>query len=371
MNFSIQKNKLQKALNEHSKVVPIRTTLPILSCAEFLVTKNILTITTTDLDQTIISSIEIDDEQDGKVAIPMIKLVDIITALQDEKIKITSTEDNVVEINSHQGVYRITGKNAEDFPETTKPNKNEAIVLSGKEYLDIVEKTSFAASKDDLKPALTGVYIDVNLSELTAVSTDGHKLVKYQKTINSLNKSKQSIIIPTKFLNITKHIFESKDDVVINIDSDQILIEQGEMSIISRIIKEKFPDFNSVIPSDNKTKATISAKDFISCVKRVSIFSNRTTKQIVLSFSEGGVVVSAEDLETSTSGKEHLQCEFEGGDISISYNAKYLQETIQHIEGEKVEVYLNTPLSAAVLVPTKQKEKEQHTTLLMPLRLNS
>ena len=371
MNFSIQKNKLQKLLNEHSKVVPISTTLPILSCAEFSVEKNTLSIITTDLDQTIISSIQIEDEKNGKIAIPMVKLVDIITALQDEKIKISTTEENVVEINSQQGVYRITGKDGEDFPETTKPNKNETIILSGKEYLNIVDKTSFAASRDDLKPALTGVYIDANLNELTAVATDGHKLVKYQKTITSLNKSQQSIIIPTKFLNITKNIFEEKDDVVINIDSDQILIEQGELSIISRIIKEKFPDFNSVIQTDNKTKATIKSKDFIDCVRRVSIFSNRTTKQIVLSFGDGGVMVSAEDLETSTSGKEHLQCDFEGENISISYNAKYLQETIQHIDGEYIEIFLNTPLSAAVLVPPRQKDKEQHTTLLMPLRLNA
>ena len=103
----------------------------------------------------------------------------------------------------------------------------------------------------------------------------------------------------------------------------------------------------------------------------MSIFSNRTTKQIVLSFSSGGVVVSAEDLETSTSGKEHLDCEFLGEEMSISYNAKYLQETIQHINGEEVEFYLNTPLSAAVLVPKQQKDLEKHTTLLMPLRINS
>ena len=198
MNFSIQKSKLQKLLNEHSKVVPIRTTLPVLSCGEFLVEKNNLTITTTDLDQTIISTLKIEDEKNGRVAVPMNKLVDIITALQEEKIKISVTEDNVVEINSQQGVFRITGKSGEDFPEITKPNKNETIILSGKEYLNLVEKTAFAASKDDLKPALTGVYINVELNQLTAVATDGHKLVKYEKTITSLNKSKQSIIIPIK-----------------------------------------------------------------------------------------------------------------------------------------------------------------------------
>ena len=371
MKFSIQKNKLQKLLNEHSKVVPIRTTLPVLSCAEFSIQKNELKIKTTDLDQTIISQTTILDEKEGSVAIPMAKLVDIIGALPDEEIRFSTTEDNVVEINSKQGAYRISGKNAEDFPETNKPEKQDTITLSGKEYLQMVEKTAFAASKDDLKPALTGVYVNVESSQMTAVATDGHKLVKYEKKITNLNKTSQSIIIPTKFFNITKNIFEQKDDVVLHIDQNQILIEQNELSIISRIIKEKFPDFNSVIPTDNKTKATINPADFISCVKRVSIFSNRTTKQIVLSFSSGGVVVSAEDLETSTSGKEHLECDFSGEEMSISYNAKYLQETIQHIDGKEIEFYLNTPLSAAVLVPKTQKDLEKHTTLLMPLRINS
>ena len=370
MKFSIQKKDLQTLLNEHTKVVPLRTTLPILMCALFEIKKQELTIKTTDLDQTIISKKKITNEEDGSVAIPTNKLNEIITALPNEEIRFSTNKDNLVEINNNQGTYKITGRGSDEFPEKNEEETQQNLVLSGEDFIDIVEKTSYAASKDDLKPALTGVYLNIELTKITAVATDGHKLVKFEKEITNLNKIEQAIIIPSKFFNILKNSINTKEDVVININTDQILTKQKEFTFISRIIKEKFPDFNSVIPENNKLKGVLNAEEFLSCVKRIAIFSNRTTKQIVATFNADGVVVSAEDIETSASGKEHFMCDFEGEEITTSYNAKYLQEVIQHINNKKINIYLNTPLTAAVLKPEKQKEKENLTTLLMPLRLN-
>tara|TARA_Y100000590_G_scaffold163159_1_gene187025 strand:- start:2992 stop:4107 length:1116 start_codon:yes stop_codon:yes gene_type:complete len=371
LKFSIQKQDLQKTLTEHLKVVPLRTTLPVLTCALFEVKKQTLKIKTTDLDQTIISKLNITNGEEGSVAIPIGKLTEIINAMPNEETRFEITEENLVEINNNQGAYKITGRNKDEFPEKNEEETQQNLVFKGEDFLDIVEKTSYAASKDDLKPALTGVYLNVEIEKITAVATDGHKLVKYEKKITNPNKIEQSIIIPSKFFNIIKNTISKKDDVVININTDQILTKQKEFVFISRIIKEKFPDFNSVIPEDNKLKGKLKAKDFLSCIKRISIFSNRTTKQIVTTFNTDGVVVSAEDIETSASGKEHFMCDFEGEEITTSYNAKYLQEVIQHINEEEIEVYLNTPLTAAVLKPTKEKETEKLLTLLMPLRLNT
>ena len=334
------------------------------------VEKNTLLIKTTNLDQTIISKTNIKDEENGSVAVPMNKLLEIIAALPNEEIKLISNEDFLVEINSNQGTYKITGRSAEEFPESSETKTQKTISLPSQDLIDIINKPRYATCNADLKPALTGVYFNIKEGQITAVSTDGHKLVKYEKSIVNPNKTDQSIIIPAKFLNILKNTIKETGDVIINVDEDHITTKQKEFVLISRIIKEKFPDFNSVIPQDNKIKALIETEGFVSCVKRVAIFSNRNTKQTILNFNANGVVVSSEDLETATSGKEHFQCDFSGEEISTSYNAKYLCETIQHINEKKVNIYLSSPLSAAVIVPEKQKEKENLTTLLMPLRIN-
>ena len=369
MNFSINKSQLQSLLLEHQKVVPLRTTLPVLSCAFFNVSGEELTIKTTDLEQNITSKTKIENQKEGSVCILMSKLTEIVSALPNEKIKINANEDLLVEINSNQGTYKITGREPSEFPESTEPQKKDTLKIKGKDFLNIINQTSFATSKDDLKPALSGVYLNITKKETTAVATDGHRLVKF--VLNRQGESEHSLVIPEKFLKIIKSTIEEDKVLMVNIDENTLSTNQGHFSITTRIIKEAFPDFNSVIPDNNSIKATLDAETLTACLKRVSIFSNRTTRQTVLSFCDQSVIVSAQDPETSTSGKEHVDCEYEGEPLTVSYNAKYLIEVLQHIKTKKVKIYLSTPLSAAIIKPNSQEEGENLTALLMPLRLNN
>ena len=366
MKFSINKNTLQSTLAEHNKVIPIRTTLPILACAVFSVEKTKLTITTSDLEQTIISKTKIASKEEGSIALPISKLLEIISALTDEDIKITSNKDNQIEISSIQGVYKITGKEIEDFPETPEIKTKEEVVLGGEEFLDIIKKTGYAASKDDLKPALCGVYFNIEKNNLTAVATDGHKLVKHTKKTQKTRSNATSLVLPVKFLSIVNNLTDNKTEIKLTVGENHVSTEQKNFIVLSRIIKEEFPDFNSVIPEDNTIKAKVKTQNLISCLKRVSIFSNRTTKQTVLTFSAKGLTVSAQDIETSTSAKEHLDCDFSGEELTTSYNAKYLIEVLQHLDEKEITIYLKTPLTAAVFAPPNKET----TALLMPIRLN-
>jgi len=354
---------------EHQKVVPLRTTLPVLSCAYLKVEKTNLIIKTTDLEQTIVSTNKIKNEQEGSVCIPMSRFYEIIAALPNEEIKITSNEDCLVEINSNQGTYKITGRETKEFPETTEETKKEQLEIPGKDFLNIIEKTGYATSKDDLKPALSGVYIKIEPSKITSVATDGHRLVKYIQ--NKETKIQIALTIPYKFLKIIKNNIDPTEKIKIEVDENSLSTQQKEFKITTRIIKESFPDFNSAIPENNSIKAEIDAAVLISCLKRVSIFSNRTTKQTLLSFTKDGVVVSAQDPENSTSAKEHIDCLYKGEDLTVSYNAKYLIEALQNNGEKTINIFLSTALTAAILQPKKQKEKEELTTLLMPLRINT
>jgi len=369
LKFSIDKNTIQNLLVEHHKVIPVRTTLPILSTAFLKIKKNILTIKTTDLEQTIVSETTIKEEQNGSVCIPMGKLHEIVLAMPEDKINFSVNEDFLVEINNKQGTYKITGRSTEEFPEESSDETADKIKLKGELLYNIIEATAYATSKDDLKPALSGVYFNFKKEGITAVATDGHRLVKH--TVKETASTNQSLIIPVKFLNIIKNTISKKDTVSIDIKENSLLTKQKNITIETRVIKETYPDFNSVIPENNTMCANVKTKSLIDCLKRVSIFSNRTTKQTVLDFSEKGIVVSAQDPETSTSGKEHLDCDYKGKNITTSYNAKYLIDVLQHIKTKNANIYLSAPLSAATIQETEETEKKETINLLMPLRLNN
>ena len=354
---------------EHQKVVPLRTTLPVLSCAYLSIKKNILIIKTTDLEQTIFSKNTINNFKEGSVCIPMARFTEIISALPNEDITINSNEDNLIEIKNSHGVYKITGRDTKEFPETSEQGKSDNLKLLGKDFLNIINKTGYATSKDDLKPALSGVYIKITEEDITSVSTDGHRLVKYIQFKKT--NIKTALTIPYKFLKIIKNNLNPKEKINIEVAENSLTTKQKEFTITTRIIKESFPDFNSAIPDNNKIQAEIDVVALVSCLKRVSIFSNRTTKQTLLSFSKNGVVVSAQDPESATSAKEHIDCKYQGEDLTVSYNAKYLIEALQNNETNTINFFLSTALTAAILQPSKQKEGEEITTLLMPLRINA
>jgi len=368
MKFTTRKNNLFEALNETNKVIPIRTTLPVLSCVLIKAQNNKITLIATDLEQTIISQTEGKVLEEGEIAISNGRFLEIIAALPSEELEISTKEDLETEINSSKGVYKITGKDPGEYPAVPEREKKQEITLQGSELLEIINTTLYATSKDDLKPALCGVYLNIKEDSVIAVATDGHRLVKYNKKIENKNPE-GSIIVPGKFFTILKNNIKTNDKVVININENHLDIEQGNNTLITRIIKESFPDFNSVIPEELNIKAKINKEQTIKGIKRVAIFSNKTTKQVLMEFNENELIISTEDKETKSSAKEHLECEYQNENIAIAYNAQYLKEVIEHVKGGEIEIFLSGPLTAAVFKPTQQEENSTLTALLMPLRV--
>ncbi|MBI44878.1 MAG: DNA polymerase III subunit beta [Candidatus Marinimicrobia bacterium] len=367
MKFTTTKNNLFKALNEINKVIPLRTTLPILNCVLIKNQKQKITLIATDLEQTIISELDGKILKDGETALPCGRFLEIVSALPNEELEIETQEDNETKINSSKGVYKITGKEPSEYPAVPEREKKQEITLEGHELLEIINATLYATSKDDLKPALCGIYLNIKEKDITAVATDGHRLVKYNKKIEN-NNPEGSIIIPGKFFNILKNGINIKEKIIINISENHLDIKQKQNCLITRIIKESFPDFNSVIPEELNIKATIKAEDVIKGLKRVSIFSNKSTKQILIDFNQNELTISTEDKETRSSAKEHLECEYNNENITIAYNAQFLKEVLEHINSPEIEIFLSGPLTAAVFKPKKEIATAQHTALLMPLR---
>ena len=368
MKFSISKNELQQALQKLSKATPTRTTLPILSCVLITATNDKTTLRTTDLELTIDLEISVSIEEEGSAAVPLKQLYDITNELPETRITLIVDIKNKIEIRTSSGTYDLMGKQKEEFPIMPKVEEKNKISISGSVFRGIIDSTLFAVSKDDLKPSLTGVLFRFNSTGLIAVATDGHRLVKIVKDDFKIDTFIGDIVVPKKFLSYLS-TFLSNNDVLLSIGETHMTATINQDTIISRTINEVFPDYESVIPTDNNKILKVDKKSVLGAIKRVSIFSNKSTHQVAFNVSNKSFIIHTEDPESSSRAKEEIIGEYEGDDLIIGYNGEYLKDVISHISGEEVTIKLNTPISATLF--TGSDEEESKTMLLMPVRLNS
>ena len=368
MKFSTSKSELQQALQKLSKATPTRSTLPILSCVLITATNEKTSLRTTDLELTIDLVISVSIEEEGSAAIPLKQLYDITNELSETRITIVADIKNKIEIRTNSGSYDLMGKQKEEFPATPKIEEKNKLSIQGSILKEIINSTLFAASRDDLKPSLTGVLFRFNDNGLTAVATDGHRLVKIIKEDYKSNSFTGDIVVPKKFLSYLS-TFLSNGDILLSIGETHMTATINQDTIISRTINEVFPDYESVIPTDNEKTLKTDKKTLLGAIRRVSIFSNKSTHQVAFNISKESLIIHTEDPESSSRAKEEIIGEYEGDDLIIGYNGEYLKDVISHISGENVIIRLNTPISATLF--TGEKEEDTKTMLLMPVRLNS
>ncbi len=369
MKFSTSKNELQEALQKLSKATPLRSTLPVLSCVLINATNEKTTLITTDLELTINIKLSVSIEEEGSAAVPLKQLYDITNEFPDgTRITISIDNKNKIKINTLSGSYDLMGKQKEEFPVTPKVNQAKKIKILGNVLREVINSTLFAVSKDDLKPSLTGVLFRFNSNGLTVVATDGHRLVKIVDSNYKADMFNGDIVVPRKFLSyLSSHLGE--EEVVLSVGETHLTATIEEDTIISRTIGEVFPDYESVIPNDNNNKLIVDKKLLLGAIKRVSIFSNKSTHQVAFNISKGQIFITTEDPESSSKAKEEIIATYEGEDLIIGYNGEYLKDVINHTSGDEVTIKLNTPISATLFVgPDKFENK---IMLLMPVRINS
>jgi len=371
MKFFIEKNELYGALQVLSKVVPLRTALPSLGCIFFDCQSKNLNLRATDLEvsiEVLIDAVEV--EESGDVCIPFSKLNEIIGVMPDEKICFSLTDIGKIGISSTFGNYTIMGQKTDDFPSRFSLENTKKITLKSQELNKIINNTTYAISKDEMKPALQGVLFEIEKNNITAVATDGHRLVCYKKNIEEEISFTGSVVVPKKFLNIISHQDDKGETTDIILSENHVKISKKNIITTSRIIKEKYPEYKKVIPQDNNLEAVIEKNTFAESIKRVSVFSNKSTKQVSTEFDQNGITISTEDPENITTGKEKLDCNYDGEKLLIGYNANYLYEVLKHQECEEIKILLKTPLTASIFMPLEQKPGETIKTLLMPIRIN-
>lgn len=370
MKFTSDKASLQQALQQLSKVTPTRSTLPILGSVLISTEDKRLSIRATDLEISQVIYIPAKIDSVGSIAIQQRTLLEITNEISEGELEIEVSDEGKISITTIFGTYSIMGKPVDEFPSLPEIDDQQVIQIPAPILKRIIEKTAFAVSRDELKPSLLGVLFQFQDDGLRAVATDGHRLVKHIRTDYGDNGYKGDNIIPVKFLNILHGYLDTDETITLKVSDNHVMMDSKETALYTRIIDERFPDYDSVFPTDNDKRMIVSRDDILSAVKRVSIFSNKTTHQIALNISEEALEITTEDVETVSSAREKLECKYEGEAIIIGYNSNYLRDILNHVDSQDVIMELRSPVSAAVVYPTEQQENEELSMLLMPIRLN-
>ena len=274
MKFTVDKGVLLKNLQLLSKAVPSRSTLPIISSALFTVKNDVLSLRATDLEISINLKLTIETGGDGCVAIPLGKLLEITSAMPDNSMDFSVSDIGKMNISCNAGRYTIMGQPSEEFPSEQVVENSKELKVSSGELKDIINNTSYAASRDDLKPVLQGVLFQIQNKGIVSVATDGHRLVKLEKKKLHSTDYTGNIVVPIKFLALLTAQLTGDGDVLMLIGDNHIQVQLENVTITTRIIKDPYPDYEGVIPKNNTKTLIINKNNFTEAIKRVSIFSN-------------------------------------------------------------------------------------------------
>lgn len=371
MKFTVACSELQKALSKVNGVVPSKSTLPILENILFGLSKNILRLVATDLEVSMSATIDVKGSEDGTIAVPAKRLMETIRALPDVQLVFhADLSANKIKMVTETGEYILMGESSEEFPTIPQFKVEDKIVLQGDMLRRMINRTIFSVSTDELRPAMTGVLLQVKEGELRAVTTDGHRLVRINYTGVKTSKLKRDIIVPAKALSLVAKSAEDGDNTL-SVDLTHVQFTFGNTTLTSRVIDESYPNYESVIPLDNDKTLTVSKDLLLASVRRVALYSSSTTHQIRCSMKKNELKIAAEDTDFGGEAKEKITCSYANDDLEIGFNSAYLIDILSHIDSDEIEFKLGTAVRAAIITPAKQKPNEDVLMLVMPMRLNA
>ncbi|WP_017257862.1 DNA polymerase III subunit beta [Pedobacter arcticus] len=372
MRFIVSTSTLLKHLQAVSGALSNSAVLPILENFLFEIKDSTLVISATDLQTSMTTSLAVESKEGGKVAVPSKILLDTLKTLPEQPVAF-SVDDTTfaIEISAGDGKYRLSGENGEDFPKIPTVENASSVNLPAAVLAEAISKTIFAVSNDELRPAMTGVFCQLSPQNVTFVATDAHKLVRYRRN-DAKAEEATSFILPRKALNLLKSSLPSEEvNVSIEYNSTSAFFKFANINLICRLIDERYPDYEAVIPQNNPNKLTLERALFLNCLKRVVIFANKTTHQVRLKISGAELHISSEDIDFANEAHERISCQFDGDDMEIGFNAKFLIEMLNNLSGEEITIEMSTPNRAGILFPSIKDENEDILMLVMPVMLNN
>lgn len=372
MKFIVNSTSLLKELQKLNSVISSNNTLPILDNFLFEISKNSMTIIASDLEVTMMATISIESQTDGKITIPAKILTDTLKTFSNQPLTfIVDSTTFGIEISSEIGNYKLAGQDANEFPKNPAFSGSSSTTFNGEILINAINKTLFASGNDELRPVMSGVFCEFSSEQITFVATDAHKLVKHTRTDLSSEKT-ASFILPKKPLTILKNNISENDDVKIEFNDTNALFSFNNNTIICRLIDGKYPNYDAVIPKENPNKLTIETAVLLSSIKRVSIYANKTTHQIRLKIAGSELQITSEDLDFANKAEERLPCQYDGANMEIGFNSKFVIDMLNNIGSKQISLEMSAPNRAGIILPLDGMQEGENTLMLvMPVMLNN
>jgi DNA polymerase III subunit beta len=372
MKFVVSSSVLLKQLSAVNGVIANNPIVPILENFLFQIDQTQLTVTASDLQTVMITTLAVESSDSGAIAVPARLLLDTLRGLPDQPITFKIDKDTFgTEIITENGRYKLSGENPIDFPKVPQVTKSISVSIPADVLGSAIANTIFAVSNDDLRPAMTGVYVQLSAEYTNFVATDGHRLIRYRRT-DMKSEHESTMIIPRKALTLLKATLPSDDTTVTaDFSAANAFFSFNNVRMICRLIDERFPDYENAIPQNNPNVMTINRSEFLGSLKRISIYSNKTTHQIRLKLAKNDLVISAEDLDYSNEANEKLMCDYDGEEMEIGFNAKFMVEMLGNISSNMIALEMSQPNRAGLIIPSDKKENEDILLLVMPVMLNT
>lgn len=373
MRFIVSSTGLFSRMQAVSRVINSKNSLPILDCFLVELNENGLTITASDSETTLTTSMEANEVEGlGRFAVSSKTILDALKEIPEQPIAFEVNMDTwEIQVRYLNGKFNLMGRNADEYPETPAL-REEAVSLSiaANVLATSINRSIFATADDELHPVLNGIFFDITTEDITFAASDGYKLVR-NKTFAAKGDEKAAFILPKKPAVLLKNLLpKEQGDIQISFDGRNAIIILEGYVLTCRLIEGRYPNYNSVIPQNNPHKVTIDRNAFISALKRVSVFSSAATSLIKLHLENNTIQISAQDIDFSTSAEETLICQYDGSPLSIGFKPTFLVEIMNNIATQEVMMELADPSRGGVILPTEQEENEDLLMLLMPMMLN-
>ena len=373
MKFIVASGELQKALQIVSGVISSSQSRPILENFLFELDNEILKITASDGETTLITSVGVKSDDSGKIAVPAKMFQEVIKSFGDQPLTFSvkeseSGEGGLLEILDEKDNYFVALDNAEDYPELPEFDAAQKVTIASGVLADALSNTLFATSNDSLRPVMTGVLFQFSDKETNFVSTDSHRLVVYKRTDVTSDEAVE-FIMPKKPLSIFKNILSSSnDDVLIEFNENMAKFTFGENIWICRLIDGKYPNYTAVIPKENPNVLTINRNLLLSSIRRASIFSNKSTNQVRFKLSGNVLHLHAEDTEFANKADMQIPCNYNGEDINIGFSSKFLTEMLSVLGADDITLKMSQPNRPGIVEPVDGLDENEHILMLsMPV----
>lgn len=369
MRFIVSSGTLLKNLQSIGGIISTNNVLPILESFLFQLQNNVLTVISTDLETTMKVRIPIQSNDAGELCIQAKVLLEYLKNLPEQPITFDiNTTDFGIDITSEQGKYKIVGEGAKNFPSEPSADGTTSFTMPASELSDGIAKAIIAVNHDDMRPAMNGVFFELSKNNMTLVATDAHRLVRCVKSDVNCPKS-DSFIVPKKALNQLKNNLNHATEIQVAYNKNHLFVSSENLELSCRLIDAKFPDYKIVIPADNPYRLRLDKMEFLGALRRVSVFSNKLTNQVVMDIEGNSLHLYAQDVDFSFEGNERMQCQYEGENMKIAFNARLLIELINVMESDEIEFELSTPTRAGIIRPVEKQDHEDLLMLIMPLMI--